>query len=146
MFATWACKQVNNVAATNVNQAQYKLDHSRKCPSCGIADETCAHVLFCQEVGRVDAMMATIKLLDDWLLQVGSDSGLRRSILDYARGRGGRSMAEITRRCGNRFSAFAKSQDTIGWRRFMEGMISKELIKIQTTYYEIHGGKFAPAS
>ena len=28
----------------------------------------------------------------------------------------------------------------------MEGMISKELIKLQTTYYEIHGGKFAPAS
>ena len=53
-------------------------------------------------------------------------------------------MVEITRSRGNRFSAFAESQDIIGWRRFMEGMISKELIKIQTTYYEIHGGKFAP--
>jgi len=146
MFATWACKQVNNVAGTNVTQARYKPDHSRKCPSCGIANETCAHVLFCEEVGRVDAMMKTIQLLDDWLGQVGSDSGLGRSLIAFARGRGGRSMEEITRSRGNRFSAFTKSQDIIGWRRFMEGMISKELIKIQTTYYEIHGGKFAPAS
>jgi hypothetical protein len=28
----------------------------------------------------------------------------------------------------------------------MEGMVSKELIKIQTTYYEIHGGKYTPTS
>ena len=28
----------------------------------------------------------------------------------------------------------------------MEGMVSKELIKIQTTYYETHGGKYTPTS
>ena len=146
MFATWACKQVNNVAGTNIAQSRYKPDHSPKCPSCGIVNESCAHILFCEEVGRVDAMMQTIGLLDTWLLKVGSDSGLRRSILDYARGRGGRSMTEITGNRGRRFRSFAKSQDIIGWRRFMEGMVSKELIKIQTTYYEIHGGKYTPTS
>ena len=114
MFATWACKQVNNVAGTNVTQARYKPDHSRKCPSCGIANETCAHVLFCEEVGRVDAMMKMIQLLDDWLGQVGSDSGLRRSLIAFARERGGKSMEEITRSRGNRFSAFANHKILLG--------------------------------
>ena len=86
-----------------------------------------------EEVGRVDAMMQTIRLLDAWLIKVGSDSGLRRSILEYARGRGGRSMTDITRCRGRRFGSFAESQDIIGWRRFMKAMVSKELIKIQTT-------------
>ena len=26
----------------------------------------------------------------------------------------------------------------------MKGMVSKEMIKIQTTYYKIHGGKYTP--
>ena len=32
---------------------------------------------------------------------------------------------------GQEYSRMAASQDAIGWRRFMEGMISKEMIEIQ---------------
>ena len=33
-----------------------------------------------------------------------------------------------------RFHLFAKSQDIIGWGRFMEGMVSKQLVDIQKCY------------
>ena len=53
-------------------------------------------------------------------------------------------MHEITRGVGAHFSRLATSQDTIGWRRFMEGMISKEIIHLQSQYYEAQGGWMTP--
>ena len=49
-------------------------------------------------------------------------------------------MIEVTRSRGARFVKFAASQDLIGWRRFMEGVILKELVGIQQTYVELGGG------
>ena len=43
-----------------------------------------------------------------------------------------------------RYSRLAASQEVIGWRRFMEGMISKEMIKIQEQFYDIQGGRLRP--
>jgi hypothetical protein len=37
------------------------------------------------------------------------------------------------------FRQMATSQDTIGWRQFMEGMICMEIRKIQQTYAELQG-------
>ncbi len=33
-----------------------------------------------------------------------------------------------------RYNTMARSQDSIGWRRFMEGMVCKEIRAIQSTY------------
>ena len=35
----------------------------------------------------------------------------------------------------------ALSQDKIGWRRFLEGMISKEITNIQQQYYAVNGSR-----
>ena len=39
----------------------------------------------------------------------------------------------------------AAEQDAIGWRRFMEGMISKKLQEIQTEYSVIEGSYISPS-
>ena len=109
LFQIWACKQVMGVAGTNHKQSQYKRDHNPLCPSCDECSETCAHVLFCNEAGRVDTLLNTIQLMDDWLRQVGTYNGLRRCIVDYARGRGGLSMFEIALQKGARFQQMAAS-------------------------------------
>ncbi len=66
MFQVWACKQVWSIAPTN-----YVLSHwtaqSPLCPSCMQVVETCEHVLHCNHAGQVDALCATIKLLDEWI-------------------------------------------------------------------------------
>ncbi len=37
----------------------------------------------------------------------------------------------------------ALSQDKIGWRRFLEGMISKEITNIQQQYYTVNGSRMS---
>jgi hypothetical protein len=37
----------------------------------------------------------------------------------------------------------ALSQDKIGWRRFLEGMISKEITNIQQQYYAVNGSRMS---
>ena len=89
MFAIWACKQVMGVAGTNIFQSKYKRDHDLKCPSCGEIDESCGHILACTEVGRVDALNQSMTLLDGWMKKVGTGTALRKSIIPFAKGRGG---------------------------------------------------------
>ena len=40
---------------------------------------------------------------------------------------------------GQAYRRTAVSQDSIGWRRFMKGMISKEMVKIQREYCGLDG-------
>lgn len=131
MFQLWACKQVTGVAGTNEMQARYTPNHSRRCPSCQVCVEDCAHVLSCEEEGRVDLLQKSINLLDQWLKEKGTDETLRKYLVKYARARGGRTMVEITGWRAGKYRALANSMDKIGWRRFMEGMISKEVVAIQ---------------
>jgi len=60
----------------------------------------------------------------------GTNSVLRKFLVEYAHGRGGKTMQEIV---GFRreYRRLAVSVDCIGWRRLMEGMISKELVELQ---------------
>lgn len=75
-----------------------------------------------------------IGLLDEWLRWVGTYKGLRRCLVDYAQGRGLLMMEELTWGSNRRLQAFSRSQDQIGWRCFMEGMISKEVLAVQAVH------------
>jgi hypothetical protein len=139
MFQVWACKQVIGVAGTNEMQARYTPNHNKRCPSCGVSVETCGHVLFCEEAGRVDLLHKSVDLVDKWLKEQGTDQQLRQMLMEYAHGRGGKTMSEIIGWKGGRWRRLADSMDLIGWRRFMEGMVSKEVVQIQRKVD--HGGK-----
>ena len=94
MIQVWACKQVCGVAGTNEMQARYTPNHSKKCPSCYTCVETCSHVLDCEEEGRVD------------LLHQCTDPMLQKVLIEYAHGRGGKTMSKIvggkTGKCDSR--------------------------------------------
>ena len=135
MFQVWACKQVMDIAPTFYNLSKY-TDQDKKCPSCNCKVETCAHILECEEEGRVEAMNLTIDMLELWLIQEQTDPGLQDCIIQYARGRGGTTMGEICEDKHEKYHHFAVSQDKIGWRRFMEGMISKECAEIQQQWFQ----------
>ena len=130
MFQLFAAKQTLGIAGCNVNQAYYTPGHDPRCPSCGVESETCGHVLQCNEEGRVETLQRSIDLLDRWLEANGTERMLRRFIVQYARGRGGRTMQEIVG-FQQKYHRLATSVDCIGWRRFMEGMLSKELVELQ---------------
>ena len=100
------------------------------CPSCGVVQEGCSHILMSEEAGRVEVLHRSIEHLNRWLKDNGTDEDLRRVLVEYAHGRGGLSMQEIV---GDQlqYRRMAKSVDCIGWRRFMEGMVSKEVVELQ---------------
>ena len=135
MFQVWACKQVWGIAGTNREQARWS-DVNPLCPSCRQVPETCCHVLQCPHDGRVKALHATISLMDQWMKRNNTDPDLRDCIYEYAMGRGRITMESICieNDYDDRFKIMARSQDSIGWRRFMEGMVCKEIRAIQSSY------------
>ena len=50
-------------------------------------------------------------------------------------------MEEVCIHSPNSFQALSWSQDRIGWRKFMDGMISKEIIIIQQSYQVTCGSR-----
>ena len=64
-------------------------------------------------------------VLDQWLDNEDADPELRMCITEYAHGRGSASMYDICieNDLDQSFIAMASEQDSIGWRRFMEGMV-----------------------
>ena len=134
MFQIWAYKQVMGVAGTNLYQYKYRPNHDPKCTSCTRCVESCAHVLECQEEVRVETLLGTIDFLDIWMKKIGTDEVLRNCLVRYAKGRGTITIKDIVGDRTHRLYPLAQSQDRIGWRRFMEGMISKEITGIQKSY------------
>jgi hypothetical protein len=130
MFQLFALKQTLGIAGCNKNQTYYTPGHDPTCPSCGVVQETCGHILTCTEEGRVDVLHRSIDLLDNWLKANGTESTLRKFLVQYVHGRGGRTMQELVG-FWQEYRLFAVSVDCIGWRRFMEGILSRELVELQ---------------
>lgn len=114
---------------------------SNKCPSCFEAVETAAHIVNCCHTGRVDALLLTIKLADKWMKSVNTDPAIRECIYHFLMERGETKMIEVCDNMGYgvKYRKMAKTQDEIGWRRFLEGMICSEFQRIQHTYYLASG-------
>jgi hypothetical protein len=67
----------------------------------------------------------------------GTDPKLREYLTKYAKSRGGEAMTLIVRECAGPYRKLAESMDKIGWRRFMEGMVSKEVLSILSRAQEM---------
>ena len=139
MFQLWACKQVLGIASTYGWLSKWDPSVDKLCPSCRQCTETAEHVLLCNEAGRVDVLMQTIESFQLWLDKMDTDATLADCLVKYARGRGATSMTEICGDEDSRFKGMARSQDTIGWRRFMEGMISQHVVEIQRDHLRCKG-------
>ena len=55
-------------------------------------------------------------------------------------------MTDVLHGTGRRYRKLAASQDLIGWRRFMEGIISKEILVIQQEYLDMKGTCSTPTT
>ena len=138
MFQVWACKQVLDIANTNYVVSKWDKAVNPLCPSCLQVRETSEHVLLCSEAGRVNILLQTVDLLDGWLRKMGTHPQLREVIIRFCKGRGFIRMAQVCRQQPD-FSRMARSQDIIGWRRFMEGMVSAKIIEIQREFFVARG-------
>ena len=92
------------------------------------------------ESGRVEALRQSMRLLQDWLRTIGTEPRLERCLIAYACWRGSKPMEEIVEDVGDEFESLGRSMDAIGWRRFMEGMVSRQVVQIQRRFIE-EGGR-----
>jgi hypothetical protein len=132
------CKQVTNIAPANAN---FPWDNSINplCPSWAQVPETCSHILYCNHVGRVDALLKSIDLLDRWLKEVDTNYELSDCIIEYAKGKGSMAMSDICHKRAHRYILMAREQDKIGWCWFMEGVVYKGMRNNQETYTQVEG-------
>ena len=93
LFAIWASKQVLDIAAANGNKPWDKSNIY--CPSCATERETCGHILLCNDVGRVETLLALIKQFASWMSEADTDPDLWDCIIEYAEGRGYISLLEV---------------------------------------------------
>ncbi len=124
MFQIWACKQVWSIAPTN-HKLLHWMTTSPLCPSCMQVTETCVHVLHYNHASRVEALLATTKLLDQWMKTCATDPDLRECIYEYAIGQGGVTVEAICtdNRYYGHYRLMARAKDAIRWQQFMVGMI-----------------------
>ena len=135
LYQIWACKQVMGIAGTCKFRSKYESGTCPKCPSCTVEEETCGHILQCQEEGRVAALYYTsLDALEEWLEEMRTDPIIFEGIMEFARGRGERSMEESFLGYPKEYKIMGKRQDRIGWRRFMEGMIVEDLRTLQSRF------------
>ena len=60
-------------------------------------------------------------------------------IMKYVQGRGTTTMALAVQNAPAQFQALGCSQDKIGWRRFLKGMVSTEIVALQRQFCAING-------
>ena len=71
---------------------------------------------------------------------------LKRCIVKYVRKRGNETMCQIAWGEGNKFWKLGKSMDHIVWRRYTEGMISKEVLVTQAEYTAVGAGSMTTSN
>jgi hypothetical protein len=71
--------------------------------------------------------------------EADTDPDLIDCIIDYVQGQGTITMASAVRNAPPQFQTFGQLQDVIGWRQFLEGMISKETVILQQQFYAVNG-------
>jgi hypothetical protein len=132
MFEIFACKQVFDISATFGFIHKQDPSTCPLCPSCTTDTETAGHILSCGEEGQVSALTLFSSTLLSWLNKVGTHRNLTFLLVKFIRGRGHQTMHEIYEQYNlpSSYDAFTRSQDMIGWRRFLEGMVSKKLFSL----------------
>ena len=86
----------------------------------------------------MEAFQLCTTALERWFDEADTDLDLTDSIVEYVRRRGTVTMEEAIIDAPPRFRHMALSQDTIGWRWFLEGMISTEITQIQWQYIAVN--------
>lgn len=66
----------------------------------------------------------------DWLDDQGTPRDLMYLIIAFIKGHGQMPMESLAHELPDKYHAFAKAQDRIGWRRFLEGMVVRELFAL----------------
>jgi hypothetical protein len=135
LFQVWAVKHVLGIAGT-MKFLAHQDGRSPMCPSCNCCMESCSHVTRCPEEGRTLAFEQSAHMMELWLEKNNTHPDLQSLLFWYLHGRGSILCSECSKELNlsHIIQEFDTSQDVIGWDGFIMGMVSSNLLPIQSAY------------
>ena len=129
MYQLWLSKQSSGFCGTQDMVARWDATSDGKCPNCR-CPESAAHLMVCPDRERTRLLHAMADELQSWLSAHHGHRELVYWIPRYIKLRGTRLLGEMPRTSVD-FQRFARQQDLIPWRAFMEGKVSTALFRLQ---------------
>ena len=134
-FRTWRSKQHTGFCGTRVMVGHYAGDGSVDvgCPNCG-CEEKASHLCVCMNEDRTRLLNEMTKSLEEWMHRDGkTDPEIAYWVGKYIEARGAVRFQDLGI-MSPMMRKLAVEQDLIGWREFMEGMMSRQFYVIQQEY------------
>lgn len=130
-FRIWLSKQHSNFCATRVQMKRWFAADDDRCPSCLLGKERADHLCRCPNEERTQLLRENTNELEEWMTQHDNTHHkllywIPKYILCHGQVRF-QDLGPMSRR----MMEIAKSQDTIGWRNFMEGRVSRRIATLQ---------------
>jgi len=115
----WVSKYVSGHFATGKNMCQWHFRTSSQCPRCGDMLEDKQHILTCHAPEARELWETSLKAVERWLKDEGTDTMLREHLMDYLR--------SWSRTSPNPQAAptYIAEQDAIGQHYIWDGWLSK---------------------
>ncbi len=130
MYKEWLAKQCSGFCGTQSMVARW--DHTRNglCPNCG-KKEDAAHLNVCTDRERTRLLNTMADNLAKWLATHHAHPSLLYWIPRYIKLRGSKTLGDFRSKLTHEMALVARSQDLIPWKSFLEGKVSKELLRLQ---------------
>ena len=142
-FRIWLAKQHSNFCATRVQMHRCKESDDDKCPSCLTASENADHLCRCPNEERTQLLRDSTSALESWMAaNNNTHHELCYWIPHYILCRGQVNFIDLGPMSLQMYE-IAQSQDTIGWRNFMEGRVSNKITSIQRSHLALTGSRMS---
>ena len=142
MYKIWRAKQSSGFCGTRTQVGRYSGEGTpdESCPNCG-QKETAEHLMICPNADRTRLLKEQTESLREWMENDNrTDPELAYWIHKYILLRGSRLWSEMGDMSVS-MSELARSQDTIGWRRFTEGYITTKIYDRQNFHLRISSSR-----
>jgi hypothetical protein len=136
LFQVWALKHVLGIAGT-MKFLSHQDGHEPVCPSCLACEETCSHIVRCLEAGHMAAFQQSVTGVTSWMAENATHPDVKAVVTAYTLGRGWVTCATCADGYPSIIQEFAVSQDKIGFKNFMMGMVLAKLFFIQELHLRL---------
>ena len=137
----WVSKFESGMCATGHMMVIWKKRLVPNCPRCNSSTETTTHILQCPSETALLKWEMSLKSLKDWLQGKKTCPQLQNLILSSLQSWHHNIKPNIPKSGFIGVEEIYLEQQSIGWRQFIGGCISKKWAIAQTTYYSWLGSK-----
>jgi hypothetical protein len=129
----WVTKHASENCGVGATLVKWKYQDDPQCPRCGEPEDT-THVLLCTGDGATEVWKEGMSSLADYLTDSNTHPGILQAVLDNLQAWrcGCTSRSETD---NPDIASAVASQNTIGWKNMLKGLLSKQWQQLQQRHY-----------